>query len=169
MITIRDAQLQDAERLLEIYDYYVRNTAISFEITSPTPDEFRRRMEKTMSRYPYLVAELDGRVMGYSYAGAFVGREAYRYCCELTIYLDHSSLRCGMGKRLYEEMENRLSEAGFTNLYACIGCPDEEDEYLNNNSMDFHAHSGFKLVGTFHKCGAKFGRLYNMVWMEKLI
>lgn len=169
MITIREARLTDADRLLEIYDYYVQHTAISFELTTPEREEFMARMERTMSRYPYLVAEQDGAVMGYSYAGPFVGREAYRYSCEMTIYLDSSSQKCGMGRLLYEEMERRLSEMGIRNLYACIGQTDREDEYLNNNSMDFHAHMGYSLAGVFHNCGNKFGRWYNMVWMEKII
>ena len=77
MITVGNAELKDAERLLEIYDYYVKNTAITFEYTTPTIEEFRGRMEKTMQKYPYLVAEKDGVIAGYAYAGALVGRAAY--------------------------------------------------------------------------------------------
>ena len=58
---------------------------------------------------------------------------------------------------------------GILNLYACIGYPQEEDEYLTRNSAQFHEHLGFKLIGTFTKCGYKFGRWYNMIWMEKMI
>ena len=169
MLIIREARMSDAPRLLEIYDYYVRYTAVSFECTTPTPEEFEARMRKTMVRYPYLVAEQDGRVVGYTYAGPFVGREAYRYSCELTIYLDRTQTGCGIGRRLYEALEAELRARGFLNLYACIGLPEEEDEYLTGNSADFHAHMGFRLAGTFHHCGTKFGRWYHMIWMEKLI
>lgn len=169
MITIRSAAIEDAERILEIYDYYVQNTAISFEYDTPSLDEFRGRMRKTMERYPYLVAIADGRIEGYAYAGPFVGRAAYGWCCETTIYLDKSARRRGMGRRLYDALETALREMGILNMYACIGYPEAEDEYLTKNSADFHAHLGFKKVGEFHSCGYKFGRWYDMIWMEKMI
>ncbi|MDE7254472.1 MAG: GNAT family N-acetyltransferase [Acetatifactor sp.] len=168
-IIVRDAKLEDAQRILEIYAYYVEHTAISFEYDVPTLAEFQTRMTNTMKRYPYLVVEKDGVIQGYTYAGPFVGRAAYGWSCELTIYLDHTALKCGLGRKLYEELEARLGRMGILNLYACIGYPDTEDEYLNRNSAEFHAHLGFSTVGEFHKCGYKFGRWYNMIWMEKII
>lgn len=97
MVVVRDATMEDAERILEIYDYYVRNTAITFEYDTPSLDEFKRRMKKTMQRYPYLVILKDGRIEGYAYAGVFIGRAAYDWSCEMTIYLDHNARKCGMG------------------------------------------------------------------------
>ena len=169
MITVRSATLGDAERILEIYDYYVKNTAITFEYTTPTLEEFRGRMEKIMQKYPYLVAEKDGVIAGYAYAGAFVGRAAYDWSCETSIYLDKNARKCGIGKTLYAALEKELKEMGILNMYACIGYPAEEDEYLTKNSADFHSHIGFTQVGEFHKCGYKFGHWYNMIWMEKVI
>lgn len=87
----------------------------------------------------------------------------------MTIYLDHNVQKHGMGRMLYEAMEQMLKKMGILNLYACIGYPDEDDEYLTTNSADFHAHLGYTKVGTFHKCGYKFGRWYHMIWMEKII
>lgn len=169
MFVVRDAALEDAERILEIYDYYVKNTAITFEYDTPSLAEFRKRMEKTMQRYPYLVILRDGRIEGYAYAGAFVGRAAYDWSCEMTVYLDHDARGCGMGRMIYEAMEKALRGMGVLNLYACIGFPEQEDEYLTTNSADFHAHLGFVKAGEFHKCGYKFDRWYNMIWMEKVI
>ena len=169
MIIIRDAVPADVPRLLEIYDHYVKNTAITFDYDTPAADEFRQKMEKTLRRYPYLVIERDGRIEGYAYAGPFVGRAAYARSCEMTVYLDHSALKKGLGRMLYVALEERLRAAGMLNLYACIGMPDKDDEYLTSNSADFHAHLGYVKVGEFHKCGYKFGRWYNMVWMEKII
>ncbi|MCI8711438.1 MAG: N-acetyltransferase [Ruminococcus sp.] len=169
MIIVRDATMEDAGRILEIYDYYVKNTAITFEYDTPTLDEFKGRMERTMQRYPYLVIVKDGRVEGYAYAGAFVGRAAYDWSCEMTVYLDHDARKCGMGRKLYEVLERALRDMGILNLYACIGYPQNEDEYLTRNSANFHEHLGFVKVGEFHKCGYKFGRWYDMVWMEKII
>ena len=169
MITIRDAVPSDAERLLEIYGYYVRNTAITFEYETPSPDEFRARMEHTAERYPYLVILRDGKPEGYAYAGVFKGRAAYDWSCEMSIYLDRNAQKCGLGRRLYEALETELKKMGILNLYACIGYPETEDEYLTRNSAGFHAHLGYVKVGEFHKCGYKFGRWYNMIWMEKII
>lgn len=169
MVTIRDAVLEDAERLLEIYDYYVKNTAISFEYGTPCLEEFQARMKKIMDTYPYLVILKDGKVAGYAYAAPFVGRAAYGYSCELTIYLDHEMKKNGLGKLLYQRLEKILKEMGIRNLYACIGYPEAEDEYLTTNSADFHAHLGFEKIGEFHQCGYKFQRWYHMIWMEKMI
>ena len=169
MIMIRKATKEDAERLLEIYAYYVENTAITFEYDVPSLEEFTNRIDSTLKEYPYLILEEDGFIQGYAYARAFVGRKAYRYSCETTIYLDHNSRGRGYGRRLYEALEQALKDTGFLNMYACIADPIEEDEYLTRNSEQFHHHLGFTKVGTFHKCGYKFGHWYNMIWMEKII
>ena len=168
-IIIRQAVLDDANRILDIYSYYVENTAISFEYDTPSVAEFQTRMENIMKRYPYLVAEREGKIIGYVYAGAFIGRAAYKWSCEVTIYVDKSDRKQGLGRRLYECLENRLRDMGILNMYACIGYPEVEDEYLTKNSAEFHIHMGFSKVGEFHKCGYKFGRWYDMIWMEKII
>ena len=166
---IRSAATEDADRLLEIYSYYVENTAISFEYETPSLEEFRGRISQTLEKYPYLVAEEDGLIQGYSYAGVFKGRAAYDHCCEVTIYLDRDSKGKGYGRALYEALEDALKKQGILNLYACIGDPIVEDEYLTKDSEKFHQHMGYTKVGEFHKCGYKFGRWYNMIWMEKFI
>lgn len=75
-----------------------------------------------------------------------------------------------MGRRLYEATEARLRDLGILNLYACIACPaGEEGPYLDWNSAEFHRHPGFRQAGAFQNCGCKFGRWYNMIWMEKII
>ncbi len=169
-VTVRDAGIADAPRILEIYRYYVEQTAISFEYETPSLAAFETRMKKTMQKYPYLVACRDGVIEGYAYAGPFVGRAAYDWSCELTIYLAPQAKRQGLGRKLYEAMEEKLEKMGILNMYVCIGWPpEEEDEYLNRNSAQFHEHMGFAKVGEFHRCGYKFGRWYDMIWMEKII
>ena len=166
---VRDAEIEDASRILEIYDHYVKNTAITFEYETPSLNDFVARMEKTMKRYPYLVVTVDGRIEGYAYAGVFKDRAAYDWSAETTIYIAPDARRSGLGRMLYEALEERLKAMGILNMYACIGYPDVEDEYLTRNSAEFHEHLGFSKVGEFHKCGYKFGRWYNMIWMEKMI
>lgn len=169
MPTIRSATGLDAPRLLDIYAYYVKNTAVTFEYDVPALEEFQRRMATTLTRYPYLVVEEDGVVQGYAYAGPFKGRAAYDWSCELSIYLAQDVHGHGLGRMLYQALEDALSKMGILNLYACIAYPEKEDEYLTRNSAQFHAHLGYAQVGTFHRCGQKFGRWYDMIWMEKLI
>jgi len=167
---IRLANIEDAKGILNIYSHYVLNTAISFEYKVPTVDEFKIRIKKTLENYPYYVAILDNKIVGYAYAGAFVGREAYKYSAESTVYIDKDYKKQGIGKLLYQKLEEDLKQKGIRNLYACIGTPvDKADEYLDFNSVEFHKHLDFKQVGEFHKCGYKFDRWYNMVWLEKVI
>ena len=168
-VLIRPARLSDAPRLLEIYAYYVEHTAITFEIETPSLEAFQARMRRITARYPYLVIEEAGVVLGYAYAAPFKDRAAYDWACEMTIYLEHSAEKRGLGRRLYEALEAELRAMGILNLYACIGVPEREDAYLTRNSADFHAHLGYRLAGTFRRCGYKFGRWYDMVWMEKII
>ncbi len=107
--------------------------------------------------------------MGYAYTSPFVGRIAYQYSAETTIYLREDQKRNGLGRRLYQALEEISRLQNLTNLYACIGYPETEDEYLTKNSAQFHAHMGYRMVGEFRQCGYKFGRWYHMVWMEKQI
>lgn len=172
---IRSATCEDAKELLRIYDYYVRETAITFEYVTPSLEEFQGRIKGTIEKFPYLVVEEkesdteSGRTLGYAYASAFHVREAYKWCVEMSIYLDKDSHGRGLGRMLYEELEKQLWEMGYLNLNACISFPDKEDEYLTLGSVKFHEKMGYSMVGEFHKCGFKFGIWYNMVWMEKLI
>ena len=170
-IIIKEVTPADAAGLLAIYSYYVEHTAVSFEYETPTEEEFARRIRRITERYPYLAAVRDGRIVGYAYAHSFVGREAYRFSAELTIYLDKNERRNGVGRLLYTDLEKRLKAMGITNLYACIGVPADgkADEYITLDSRHFHEHMGFKTVGLFTKCGYKFGRWYSMIWAEKLI
>lgn len=168
-MTIRPACTQDAKRLLEIYSYYIENTAVTFEYDVPTPEEFESRIENTLKKYPYLVLEQDGRIIGYAYAGAFHSRAAFAWCAELTVYLERGCRRTGGGRMLYSELERILSEMGIINAYACVACPEKDDEYLTRNSLDFHRHTGFVPVGEFPRSGFKFGRWYSIVWLEKVL
>lgn len=168
-ITIRSATPDDAAAIWSIYRYYVENTAISFEITMPTQAQIRQRIEKVLSGFPYLVAELNGIIIGYAYAGHFIPREAYYHCAEVSIYISRENHCNGIGRMLYEALSDQLRAKGITQIYACIGVPEIEDEYLTNNSAQFHAHMGFREVGRFRNSGKKFGRFYHMIWMEKLI
>lgn len=166
---IRTATPADAARLIEIYAPYVKNTAITYEYDVPSECEFRRRIEHTLLRFPYLVIEQDGAVVGYAYAGPLHSRPAYDWSVETSIYLNPAVRGRGLGRKLHDALECVLREQGFVNMNACIAYPEQEDAYLNRNSAEFHAHLGYRMVGEFKKCACKFNRWYGMVWMEKHI
>lgn len=129
-------------------------------------EEFIERIRHTLEKYPYIVALNNGTIVGYAYAGMFHEREAYSRCVETSIYVDNNMKHMGIGGILHKTLEDELRKDGFLNMYACIACPKKEDEYLNRNSIEFHSHQGYRLVGEFYDCGYKFKRWYNMVWME---
>ena len=166
---IEIASLEDAQELVEIYRYYVEKTAITFEYEVPTVEEFQQRMVHVMEKYPYLVAKVDDQIVGYAYASTFNVRMAYDWCAETSIYVDENVKHKGVGRKLHEVLEAVLKEQGILNMEACIGYPEVEDEYLDKNSVNFHAHMGYRMIGEFKKCGYKFDRWYNMVWMEYII
>lgn len=168
-IHIRVASVDDAEALLAIYAPYVVKTAITFEYEVPSLDEFRGRICHTLQKYPYLVAEEKEKILGYAYVGPFHDRAAYDWAVETSIYVDENLRRSGVGGKLNRALEAVCKAMGILNMEACIGVPEVEDEHLTRNSEEYHTHIGYRLVGEFYKCGYKFGRWYNMVWMEKLI
>ena len=168
-IKIRIARTEDAEALLRIYAPYVEKTAITFEYEAPALSEFRERIENTLKKYPYLAAEKDGEILGYAYTGSFGERAAYDWAAEISIYIREDKRKAGLGRCLYQAVEEITKAQNILNLNACIAYPEEEDIYLSKNSAQFHAHMGYRLVGEFQRCGYKFGRWYNVIWMEKLI
>ncbi len=165
-IRIRPVRPEDAETMAAIYRYYVENTAITFDYEPWPAEKFR---EPVHPGFPYLAAERDGRVIGYAYAGPFKEKAAYDWSVELTVYVAPDARRTGAGRALYRELEAQLKERGICNLYACVSFATVEDETLTLDSVRFHEKEGYRIVGHFHQCGFKFGRWYDMVWMEKHI
>jgi phosphinothricin acetyltransferase len=166
---IRIATEADAEKLLEIYSYYIRNTAITFEWEVPSVEEFARRIRTVTEKYPFLLAETDGEIVGYAYAGAFNERRSCDWTVETSIYVAKNRRGCGVGRELYTALEKALSMQNIISLNACVAYPENEDEYLTKNSVRYHEHMGYRYVGEFHRCGYKFGRWYSLVWLEKFI
>ena len=168
-LVIRDVRPEDAARLVEIYAPYIRKTAVSFEYEVPTVEEFETRIRKISAKYPYLVCEKDGLIVGYVYAGQYSAREAYSWTVTTSIYLDENCRRQGIGTALYAELEKHLKEQGIVNLLAGIAYVDEEDEYLTHDSVKFHTKEGYKKVAQMESVGKKFDRWYDLIWMQKKI
>lgn len=161
-LEIRVADISDAPALREIYAPYVENTTITFEYIVPPVAEFEARIDSTLERYPYLVALLDGVPVGYAYASRFKARAAYDYAVETSVYVKEGEHGKGIGSALYDSLEAILAEQHITNLNACI-------TYPGTGSIEFHITRGYATVAHFHKCGYKFGKWLDMVWMEKFI
>ncbi len=167
---IRTASPRDGAALLKIYGPYVERTAITFEYRVPSVEEFSGRIERTLKQYPYFAAEFEGELVGYAYAGPFHEREAYDWAVETSIYVAWDQRKMGIGRRLHDALETALREQGILNMNACVACPcGEADEYLTWSSLEFHRRLGYRLVGEFRQCGYKFGRWYNMAWLERHI
>ena len=125
--------------------------------------------EQTKQFKHILDAAKRGKDLRIWHASAPYSRAAYAWSVETSIYVRESERKSGIGKALYASLEKALAAQNMTNLNACIASPVVDDKYLNHNSIQFHQHLGYSMVGEFHKCAYKFGRWYNMVWMEKII
>ncbi len=165
-LTIRIATPEDAPAIQRIYAPYVRETAITFEYDVPSVTELAQRITSTLARYPYLVAELDNEVVGYAYASAFRPRIAYIHSIETSIYVSRVHKGYGIGRSLYERLFALLSAQHVYNANACIAYHEDEDAHLDHTSVRFHERLGFKPCARFNQCGYKFGRWFDMVWME---
>ena len=149
---IRVATVEDAEAIQKIYAPYVEKTAITFDYDVPSMDDFRQRIADTLKEYPYLVAVEQGKVVGYAYAGSLFSRAAYSHLAEVSIYLDEEWHRQGIGKRLYQELENRLIRQNIFVLYACVTDAErEDDENVTDTSIRFHEKMGYALVGRYNR------------------
>ena len=168
-VKIRMASEADAESILNIYAPYIRETAVTFEYEVPTVEEFRARIRHITENYPYLVAEKNGEIIGYSYADPFGERAAFSHSAETVLYIKKDERGRGIGTRLYDELISILKRQHITNINAAIAYAEIEDDYLTHASPAFHAAYGFHKAAHFEKCGYKFGRWYDLIWMEKFI
>lgn len=166
-ICVRTAVPDDAEQLLEIYTPFVISedsslSNVSFELEVPGLDEFRQRIRDISAKYPYLVAECDGKILGYVYCHPYRERLAYQWAVEVTIYLAAAGQGKGLGRVLYEAMERILCLQGVTMAYSCITLG-------NEHSIKMHEALGYKLIGTFHYSGYKNQQWLDTVWLEKIL
>lgn len=160
---------KDAEALLDIYAPYVRETAITFEYDVPSVAEFQGRITRTLEKYPYLAAVRGEELVGYAYAGPSHERAAYGWGVETSIYLRQDCRGQGIGRPLYQLLEDILRAQGVQNINASIAYAAQEDEYLTHGSVVFHQRMGYRMAGRFIQCGYKFKRWYDLIWMEKLV
>jgi phosphinothricin acetyltransferase len=157
---IRVATIDDAERIAEIYAPAVLERVTSFELVAPAAEEMGARLTRVMARYPWLVCELDGTVVGYAYASTHNERAAYRWSVDVAVYVGNELQRRGVGTALYASLFEVLALQNIRNVYAGITLP-------NAASEGMHGRAGFRLVGTYHHVGYKFGAWHDVAWFER--
>lgn len=157
---IRAAELSDVEQILEIYAPYVRSSTATFEYDVPDLDTFTRRFLDITQQFPWLVWEEDGEILGYAYGSRAFERAAYGWDADLSIYLRQGCSGRGIGRALYETLEQRLAAQGYYVLYGLVTS-------ANAGSCAFHEAMGYREAMRLPACGFKFGQWYDVIWYEK--
>ena len=158
---IRSATADDSPAIAAIYAPIVLETAISFEWVPPTADDFRERLSKAFSKYPWLVAVDDEDVVaGYVYAGIHREPPSYQWSVNTSVFVRRDVRGQGIGKSLYLELFRQLVSLGYYRAYAGIALP-------NKSSIALHESVGFKPLGTYEKVGFKFGEWRDVGWWQK--
>jgi phosphinothricin acetyltransferase len=159
MATIREARESDAEQIAAIYAPYVRDTAISFEVTPPTATEMGDRIRSLTAMYPWLVCPDADAVLGYAYASRHRERAAYLWSVDVSVYVRADAHRRGIGRALYSALLQIVAAQGFCNAYGGITLP-------NASSVGLHESMGFKPVGVYRAVGYKLGAWHDVGWWE---
>ena len=160
-VTVRSASAKDGSQLAVIYNHYIENTLVTFEEASVDAIEMVARLSDVHSaQLPWLVAEREGRVVGYAYASKWRGRCAYRYSAETTVYLDTKSQRRGIGSQLYRELLSALGALGYHVAIGGIALP-------NEGSVALHERLGFEKVAHFKEVGFKFGGWIDVGYWQR--
>lgn len=159
-LTVRDATTADASGCAAIYAPYVLGTAASFETEPPGAEELVRRIEAALSTHAWLVAERDDRLAGYAYATAYKPRPAYRWTCEVSVYVVAGEQRGGVGRSLYDALLERLATRGFRTAVASMTLP-------NPASAGLHAALGFRPAGVLARVGWKAGRWHDVALFQR--
>ncbi len=158
--SVRDARARDAAACAALYAPYVTDTAISFEAEPPTAQEMGARIERAQDSHAWVVLEEAGRVVGYAYGGTLNYRAAYRWACEVSVYVELGRRRSGAGRALYEALFPRLAERGLLMAVAGMTLPNEPSEGL-------HRALGFQHIGVFRRIGYKHGRWHDVAWAQR--
>ncbi len=161
-IIFRMVTEDDAESLLKIYSPYVKNTSITFEYEVPSLEDFRRRISDISRKYPYIVCEYDGNIIGYAYAHKFHERAAYQWNVELSVYIKEKFTGYGLGRSLYKVIIDILKLQNVRNIYSYVTSPNVSSEKL-------HEYFNFRKIGCFTNTGYKFGRWIDVTLYEKNI
>jgi phosphinothricin acetyltransferase len=159
---VRSATERDAAVCAAIYAPYVLDTAITFETDPPSVAEMARRIAAACNTHAWLVVEDEGGVFGYACGGPFHARAAYRWACEVSVYLERGRRRTGAGRALYTELLSRLTERGFRVAVGGMTLP-------NDASVGLHRAMGFEPVGIYRRIGYKHGAWHDVAWTQRIL
>ena len=159
---VRDATTADAAACAVLYAPYVTGTVVTFETEPPTAEQMAERIAAAQRRHAWLVLEDDGAVVGYAYGGPYKERAAYRWSCEVSVYLERGRRRTGGGRALYEALFARLAERGFRTAVAGMTLPNPASEGL-------HRALGFEKVGVYRRIGWKHGAWHDVAWVQRTL
>lgn len=162
MFVIRLATTADAEGILKIYAPYIENTSLTFETEVPSVASFAERISKYLTKWPWLVYEVDGIIAGYAYASGYRERTAYQWSVECSVYVHEHFQREGVAQILYKALFPILKQQGFCNVYAVINLP-------NESSVALHESFGFAHFATYEQVGYKLGKWKNVGWWRLVI
>ena len=157
---IRYVEEKDYKEITDIYNYYIKNTTITFEEDELSYENMRKRIDSIKKKFPYIVYEEDGSILGYAYLNYFSERSAYRFSLDLSIYLKNGELTKGIGSALYNEIENIAIKKGIKKIISCI-------TLSNDRSISFHKKMGFSECGRMNNVGYKHNAWQSIVWMDK--
>ena len=159
---IRPIEQSDIANVLAIYEYYIINSPATFEEEVPSLESFTERINTILEKYPYLVYEEDGEILGYAYAGPFRTRIAYRFSTEVSVYIHKDHFGKGLGKALYGALLPIVKKQGFHTAIGGLTMPNEA-------SVRLHEHFGFKKVAEFQDSGFKFGQWHNTGFWQLML
>ncbi len=160
---IRDATQADAAAIAAIYNPFVKDSAVTFEVDEVPEEEIARRIhERRTGGLPFIVWEEDGQVAAYAYASPYGTREAFARTVELSTYLDPAFNGRGIGTRIYQDLIERCRELGMHLLVGRVALP-------NPASQSLHAKCGFELAGVLPQAGYKFGRFHDLAYYTRLL
>jgi len=159
-VKIRIANLEDAQGILNIYAPYILDTAVSFETSVPTISVFKNRIKEGLITYPWVVAEVDQKIVGYAYASAHRSRCAYSWSADSSAYISPSFHGKGIAHKLYEYIFSILEKQYVVNVFAGITLPNEK-------SVGFHEALGFVKIGHYKKVGYKLDCWHDVGWWQK--
>lgn len=159
---IRFAQPADVPDILAIYAPYITESTMSFEYEVPTITEFAGRVQTIQQQFPYLVAELNGQVLGYAYGSKHRDRTAYQWSAETSVYVHPDGHRRGIARQLYTTLFELLRRQGYYNAFAGVTLP-------NFASEAFHRSMGFEPVGIYQNIGYKFGAWRSVAWLQLVL
>ena len=159
---IRKVSIEDAPQITAIYNYYVDHSIVTFDINHSSIERFKDKITTTIKRFPWIVYEIDGEILGYAHGSEWKAKDGYKYTTETTIYLKENAIQKRLGTILYTELIQQLKALNFHALIGCITLP-------NDASIALHEKLGFEKTAHFNEVGYKFEKWIDVGYWELIL